>query len=393
MTMKIVHTADWHVGKSIRGRHRGDEYREVLEELKEFIVRQGVDILLVAGDIFDSTAPSAGAEDIVYNFFHDISVLGVRSVVIAGNHDSGLRFEAIANLLKLAGVTICGFFSYAQAKRELTISVADGSQARIVLVPFVPERTFIRAEDLLENKSRATATYSREMGKLFRQFCADLTPKTVNIVMAHLLMHGARVGGGERSLYLGDNYAVYPEEIPANINYLALGHIHLYQQIPGPAPIYYSGSPLQMDFGETETPKGFLFFEAFPDSACQPQFIEFRTGKKLIEIKGTVEEITTLAESDPSLKNAYLKMTVHADASSMGLSYQLKKLFPEAVEIRREYATPANPKKITVAIDWLPALYKEYYRKQHEEDIPEVLLKQFNELYKKCGDDSQNKSD
>ena len=384
--MKIVHTADWHVGKSIRGRHRGDEYREILEELKEFISRHDIDILLVAGDIFDSTTPSAEAENIVYNFFHDISLLGVRSLVIAGNHDSGLRFEAIANLMKLAGVTIRGFFSHSREKRELTITAADGNQARIVLVPFVPERTFVRAEDLLDGKISNTITYSREMGKLLRQFSAHFTPQTVNIVVAHLLMHGARVGGGERSLYLGDNYAVYPEEIPANIDYLALGHMHLYQQIPGPGAIYYPGSPLQMDFGETETPKGFLYLEAFPGCPCQPRFIEFRAGKKLVAIKGTLEEITTIAESDPGLKNVYLKMTVHADASSMGLSYQLKKLFPEAVEIRREYAAAAKPKKITISSDWLPTLYKEYYRKQHDEELPEILLKQFNDLYQKCGD-------
>jgi exonuclease SbcD len=377
-----VHTGDWHVGKAIRGKHRTLEYRSVLNELKEFLQKEAVDILLVAGDIYDSSTPSAEAEDIVYNFFHDISQLRVPTVVIAGNHDSGLRFEAISNIMALAGITIRGFYASGGGREKVIITAKDGTKAQIVLIPFVPERIFVRAQDLVEANKSPSRIYSKEMGKTLCKFASTFSPNGVRMVVGPLVMYGSKLGGGERSLFTGENYAVYPEEIPENIDYLALGHVHLYQCIEAASPIYYCGSPLQMDFGEANTPKGFLFLEAKPGKKCEPTFIEFRSGRNLIEIKGTFEEITALAGSDPSLQNAHLKVTVKADSSTLGLSYQLKKIFPEAVEIRRECPV-SPPKSLPNITDWLPQLYKEYCEKQRKESTSEAIIQEFNKLYER----------
>ncbi|NUM35395.1 MAG: exonuclease SbcCD subunit D [Candidatus Brocadiae bacterium] len=386
--MKIVHTADWHIGKSIKGRHRGGEYREILDELKEFLLKESVEILLVAGDIFDSSTPSAEAEDIVYNFFHDISLSGIYTVVIAGNHDSGLRFEAISNLMALAKVTMRGFANETD-RAKILLPCKDGSKAQIVLLPFLPERTYIRAEALVQEETNTHKIYSQEIGELLQRLCRDFRPDTVNIVVAHLLMHGSRPGGGERRLYLGDNYAVYPEAIPSNIDYMAIGHIHLQQKIEAPSPIYYPGSILQLDFGESNTEKGFLFLDAKPGQKAVPEFIPFRYGKKLKEIKGTLEEITKLSESDPGLKDAYLKITVKADASSLGVSHQVKKIFPDAVDIRKEYeSSPSST--ITQKTHWLPELYRQYYQKQYPGEIPQNIMAEFQSIYARCSEEKKN---
>lgn len=375
--MKIVHTADWHIGKTLRGRHRTQEYREILDELKDFLSQENVDILLIAGDVFDSFTPSAISESLVYNFLHDVSRMDIATVVVAGNHDSGLRFDAISNLMAIAGVTMVGFFATESVKTR-AITAKGKSKVRVVPVPFVPERAFVRPEDLASDT--AARTYSREMGNILRDIAKEFTKTTLNIVVGHMLMHGASPGGGERRLYLGDNYAVYPDEIPAKIDYLALGHVHRYQQIPAPAPVYYSGSPLQLDFGECQTAKGFIFLETEPGAACVPKFVPFKSGKPLLELSGNLEEITTLLEANPDLSEAHLKITLNADITDIDAPYQIKKNYPNAVEIRRQQTAPTvDP--LPKGEDWLPNLYRQYYQKQYGGNVPPEIMREFQQLY------------
>ena len=386
--MKIVHTADWHIGKTLRGKQRSEEYREVLAELKLFLEKEQIDLLLVAGDIFDSFSPSAEAEDIVYNFFHDISFLGTRTVVIAGNHDSGFRFEAIARLMALANVHMLGFYDAQLPERSRVIVPSrDGSQkADIIMLPFISERIFTRADDLTNRENEEIAhNYSQELGRVLKNLTSRFQAGNINIVMAHLLMHGAKPGGGERRLYLGDNYAVHPAEIPADIDYMGLGHIHLCQSIAAPCPLYYSGSPLQMDFGETEQNKGFLYLQAQPQKQNLPEFIPLTKGKQLREIKGTMEQINAIIESDKDLQDAYLKVTIQADATSLGLSHEIKKKLPNTVDIRREYISKGKQElALQTGDDWLPDLYQKFYESQHEHTVSEEIMADFKKLYADC---------
>lgn len=383
--MKLVHTGDWHVGKTLRGRQRSSEQREILEELKTFLHQENVDILLIAGDIFDTFTPSAEAEDIVYNFFHDISQLRISTIVIAGNHDSDRRCEAIANLLSVAGITMVGSCSLTQPK-EIFVTVRDGTRVHIIPIPFIPERTFVRAEDLTASESTGnTAVYSQETGKLLRQIAQNFAPGTVHIVVAHLLMHGARPGGGERLLYLGDNYAVHPEEIPGNIHYVALGHIHRYQKIEAASPVYYCGSALQLDFSERDMPKGFLCVEGGAGSQFEPRFIEFQHGKKLVRLAGTWPEIQAALEENPALAQAYLQIIICGeDAANTGIFHYLKKEFPNVVDMRREYTPSEDRDLLPREADWLPKLYQEYYKQQHERDLPPATLSEFIRIYQQC---------
>lgn len=381
--MKIVHTGDWHIGKALRGKSRAKEYRAILQELKQFLRKRQVDLLLVAGDIFDSFTPSAEAEDIVYNFFHDVAQMKIATIAIAGNHDSSFRFAAISSLMALAGITMVGFME-STSEGEVCITTKSGEQARIFPLPFVPERTFVRADDLLqEDISNITGIYSHQMGKIFQKFSQRCTPQTANIIIGHALMHGAKPCGSEKRLYLGDNYAVHPQEIPDNIDYVALGHIHLRQQIDAPSPVHYCGSPLQMDFGESATGKGFLFIDTREGSYCEPEFVELKSGKKLVTLEGSLDEVVTTLESTPKLTDSYLKLTVTSDDSVSGLPQQLKKRFPNAVDIRRRYsASKIEPTQ--QESEWLPKLYCEFYQRQHQSEISTATIDEFKALYQQC---------
>lgn len=387
--MRLVHTADWHVGKSLRGRHRVSEYREILQELKEFLQQKQVDVLLVAGDVFDSNAPSAESEDIVYSFFHEVLRLGVQLIVIAGNHDSGLRFEAISKLMRMAGITMRGL--YAQSEQDgildTLITSKSGEQAHIFLLPFIPENIFVRAQDLMQSQSliqcsSPTSIYSCKMGEVVRLIASRLVPNALHILVSHVLMHGARPGGGERRLYLGENYAFHADELTHNFDYVALGHIHLQQKMPGPCPIYYSGSPLQMDFGESNAVKGFLYLETQENTEIKPEFIPFQHGKKLLEVQGTWDEILVLSQKNPDIKNSYLKITVSTDTGALGLSYQVKKIFPNAIDIRREYLDRPQETAFPTT-EWLPKMYQEYFRKENQTEAGPEVIQEFQLLYQK----------
>ncbi len=385
--IRIVHTADWHVGKSLKGKHRSHEYRSVLQELKEFLQQKSIDFLIIAGDIFDSSAPSAESEEIVYHFFHEVLEIGIQVLVIAGNHDSGLRFEAISHLVKQAGIRMKGLWTATSDEKtaiDVLLTSKENDQVQIFLLPFIPENVFVRADDLVHAEKSPTGIYSKQIGEIFKQLQSKLIPQAAHIAVAHLMMHGARPGGDERRLYLGDNYAVHPNEIPDWLDYLALGHVHLQQQIPGSCPIYYCGSPLQMDFGESQAIKGFLYLEIQPGQKANPQFIELEHAKKLIALTGNWDEIVTLSQHNPEIQDAYLKITVATDASTMGLSLQLKKMFPNAIDIRREYSPqPSASPSAMPSQDWLPKLYQEYHLREYQASASQATMEEFQTLYEK----------
>lgn len=383
--MKIIHTGDWHVGKTIRGRHRGAEHRAILDELGNYIEKENVELLLVAGDIYDTPTPSAAAEDIVYRFFHKMSALGVTSIVIAGNHDSSLRFEAISRIMALANIIMVGSYDFENPQKCIYNYISRNGEQKVSIgmIPFIFERSFVRADNIIqEEREQMTTRYSNGMAKVFQQLSKLLATDSTCIFIGHLLMHGARPGGGERRLYLGDNYAVHPATIPKNIDYFALAHVHMYQEIENSSIAYYSGSPLQMDFGEVDHEKGFLLLELTGNKLSPPKFIPLTSGTKLHSIFGTVGELEKLVESQKELQDYHLKITIKTDASTLGLSYKIKQSFPNAVDIRREFIS--HDKKEFVKKDnatWLPDMYKEY---THKHEKTTAILKEFTLLYEEC---------
>jgi DNA repair protein SbcD/Mre11 len=145
--VKLLHTADWHAGRSLHGLDRTPEIREVLQEIADIARAEAVDLILVAGDIFDNKNPSAEAESAVYDFFS--SMQDIPSVVIAGNHDSPQRLEALRHLLKLANVYVVGQPRIASQGGVFDLLIKN-EVARIAALPFVSERRLIKVAELLD---------------------------------------------------------------------------------------------------------------------------------------------------------------------------------------------------------------------------------------------------
>ena len=250
--MKILHTSDWHVGKTIRGEPRLDEHRAVLAEITQIARDEAVDLVLVAGDLYESAAPAPAAEALVLRTLLDLHDTGAKLVVVAGNHDNAARFEAVRPLFGELGITVLGQVVAADQGGVIEHTTGGGEPARLALLPFVSQRYAVRAAELMAaDVNENVGQYAQQVRGILAALTRDFGTDAVNLVVAHCMVRGGQVGGGEREAQTAfEDYWVDASSFPGSASYVALGHLHLAQKLPGGAPIWYSGAPIQVDSGE-----------------------------------------------------------------------------------------------------------------------------------------------
>jgi exonuclease SbcD len=333
--MRILHTADWHVGKTLRRRQRLDEIDRALSEVVAIARAEQVDVTLVCGDLFDQFAPSAEAERIVFRALVDLRETGCAVLVIPGNHDNAKRFAAVERLSGAAGIQIVPEVRRPGAGGIIEIASRDGAQrAQIAALPWVPEKALFGAEEMMGLQEAPNQAYAEVMGQLLARLCDDFEPGKVHLLAAHLFVGGARIGGGERELTIGDLFAVAPQALPVTPQYIALGHVHRPQAIAGSGvPARYAGSLVQLDFGEREQAKSVTVVEAEPGRPAQVRAVPITAGRSLLDVGGTLEELRAL-DVDP---DAWLRVTLQCDGPAPGLADDVREILPGALEVRLDY--------------------------------------------------------
>ena len=258
--MKIIHTSDWHIGRSLYGRKRYEESEAFLDWLVKLISAENVDALLVAGDVFDNSTPSNQAQELYYRFLCRVAESSCRHVVItAGNHDSPSFLNAPREVLRYLNVHVIGSITGSAADEVLVLDDRQGEPALIVCaVPYLRDRD-IRTSEAGESPAAKEAKLLEGIRRHYQEVClvAEQTRTRLNRVlpvaaMGHLFAAGGRTveGDGVRSLYIGSLARVGNDVFPPLIDYLALGHLHIPQQVGHSDTRRYSGSPLPMGFGE-----------------------------------------------------------------------------------------------------------------------------------------------
>ncbi|HEY3724306.1 MAG TPA: exonuclease SbcCD subunit D [Acidimicrobiia bacterium] len=337
--MRILHTSDWHVGKTIRGLSRLDEHRVVLGEIATLAKDRSVDLVLVAGDLYESAAPSAEAEQIVLRALLDLHDTGAKVVVIAGNHDNPGRFEAIRPLMGELGITVLGQVARPDAGGVLEHTTAAGERAHLALLPFCSPRYSVRAAELMSQDAFQNAgLYADRLRGIIGALTADFGGDAVNLVVAHAMVRGGQTGGGEREAQTAfEDYWLDASAFPGAAGYVALGHLHLTQKLPGAAPIWYSGSPIQVDFGEAGAGKHVVIVEAVAGRPASVESVPLTGGAQLRTLAGTFAELEARAGSD-DLDGAWLRIRVTEPARA-GLAEDVRALFGDrVVEVRTELA-------------------------------------------------------
>jgi len=309
--MKILHTSDWHLGRSLYGRKRYEEFDTFLSWLAETIQQEKIDVLLVAGDVFDTTAPSNRAQALYYHFLCRITASSCRHViVIAGNHDSPSFLNAPKELLRALDVHVIGSTTENREDEVLLLQSADGSPELIVCaVPYLRDRDIRVAEvgESIEDKERklieGIRAHYAEVGTLAEQIRLSVKEELgVNlpiIAMGHLFAAGGKTvdGDGTRALYVGSLAHVTSAIFPECIDYLALGHLHVPQMVNGSEVMRYCGSPLPMGFGEAKQEKRVCVVDFSNKEASETQIpqvtqITVPLFQRLARIQGSWDEIS-----------------------------------------------------------------------------------------------------
>ncbi len=337
--MKILHTSDWHVGKQLRGMSRLDEHRAVLAEITEIARAEAVDVVLVTGDLFESAAPAPEAQRVVWEALLALRDTGARVIAIGGNHDNQHALDAWAPVFHAAGITLLGRAARPADGGVVECTTASGEPAVFVLVPFVSQRFAIRAQQLLDlDGAGTTGLYSERMRVLVDTLCRAFRPDAVNVLAAHCYVRGAKLGGGERDAQVANEYGVEAVQFPIGAHYVALGHLHRAQRIEAPAPTWYAGSPIQVDFGEEHDVKHVLVVEAAPGTPARVRTRPLTTGWTLRTLEGTLAEVREQAET---AGDAWLRVILR-EPTRAGLADEVRALLPRAVEVRVERAPAAD---------------------------------------------------
>ncbi|KQS25513.1 exonuclease subunit SbcD [Dyadobacter sp. Leaf189] len=400
--MKILHTADWHIGKKLDLYSRLDEQRLVLEEICEIAEREQVDAVVIAGDLFDNFNPSSEATELLYSTLHRLSANGARAVIaIAGNHDSPERIQVPDALAKVCGILFVGFpntevkpfctqgkvdvIRTARGFIEINLPNCD-FPLRILHTPYANEqrlKTFLGVED------------SEELLRLHLQehwqMLADeyLDENGFNLLATHLFVMKKGDAVPEEPeeerpiLHIGGAQAIYTENFPDKVHYIALGHLHRFQVVDKkPAPAVYSSSPLAYSFSEANQTKYVVLIEAAAGKLVSYQPVELTKGKKLRRksFHSIDEALVWLAEYPEDLMELTIISDNYLEASD---KKRLMEAHPGIIQIipqikKAELADSTSEIDLSLSME---KLFAEYFKSKNKGQEPsEGLLEVFREV-------------
>ena len=208
--MKILHTSDWHVGKVLKGRPRHDEHIRVLAQVVEIARAERPDLVIVAGDLYDTAAPSADSTRVVTRALTALRNTGAEVIAIGGNHDNGPALDALRPWADAAGIMLRGSVRDNPDELLITGTTAGGERWQLVALPFLSQRYAVRAAEMYElSAAEASQTYADHIQRLIARLSEGFADAgTVNLLTAHLTVVGAGTGGGEREAHTVMGYAV-----------------------------------------------------------------------------------------------------------------------------------------------------------------------------------------
>jgi exonuclease SbcD len=326
--MRILHTADWHLGKNLEGCSRMDEQEAFLNDFAQIVKNNNIDLIIIAGDIYDNPNPPARAERMFYNTLKKLSANGERlTLVISGNHDNPDRLVAAGPLARDHGIIMVGtpksvvpvgeygnhrVINSGEGFIELEI---NGEKSVILTVPYPSEK---RLNEVLygamDEEEERLKSYGDRIKTLFETLSRNYREDTINIAVSHLFAMGSEEAGSERSIQLGGSFIVDGSCFPKNAQYIALGHVHKPQVVPGTdRRARYAGSPIHYNKKEINFKKKCFIVEAKAGEDCNIQEVEFKVYKPIEVWKcKNIEEAINICEENKE-KNCWVYLEITTD--------------------------------------------------------------------------------
>ena len=382
--MRILHTADWHIGQRLHERQRTDEHEKFLDWLLNTIQEHKVELLLVSGDIFDTALPSSESTNLYYRFLYRLfDETNAYTVITAGNHDSARHLEAPREFLEMGRIYVVG--------------LADDPTKCVFTFPRTNPRVAVAAVPYLSESDLRHLSYEtevdrneryREWLKTFYADCVAAMPAELpKILMGHLFVQGGEIGTSERNVQIGGATATRADDFPEDVSYVALGHLHRPQTIKGPDyPIRYSGSPIPLRFNETGYRKKVYLLELSDDGVLiEDKEIDVPIFKELRTVEGD-EDSVLLETMTGDWDDKYIQIKLKLDAPRVGISDEIRKAFGDRggdvlsveVELPEAQQGPAIP----VEDMKRPAeIFEQFYKSNYDGKAPdEILTQTFSEL-------------
>ncbi len=409
--MRILHTSDWHLGQTLHQYERGHEHARFLDWLLETLQAERVDALLIAGDIFDNTNPSAASQQQLYRFLQQARarVPHLAIVMTAGNHDSPGRIEAPGPLLTLLDASAIGAVgrpadgaSLDDQLERLIVPLRDGSGKTAAWCIALP---FLRPADLprVETDAADGDAYLAGMADLHRRAWElareKRAPGQAVIAMGHCHLRGGQVSEeSERRLVVGGSEVLPSALFDPAIAYVALGHLHLAQRVGGDETRRYCGSPLPLSFSEVDYPHQVLLVELAGEAVASVRELRVPRAVDLLRVPArpaALEQVLgQLAALDlparPEAEQPYLQVRVQLDRPEPGLRARVEQALAgkpvRLVRIETRHARSNAPEAApTVSVEELAALapadfFGRLYRHRFGSDPDAGLMQAFGEL-------------
>lgn len=400
--MRILHTSDWHLGKSLEQINRISEQREFIDCLCTTVEEQKIDLVLVAGDIYDTYNPSAAAEELFYEAIERLNDKGRRAVVvIAGNHDNPERLCAASALTYKTGIILLGYPASDAGEykiNDIDISITDSGpgwlelsvpgcehHAVIITMPYPSEA---RLEEVLSQEADEGSlqrAYSEKIGGIFANLGAKFRDDTVNLIVAHLFLMGGSTSDSERTLQVGGAMTVNPGIMPDKTHFAALGHLHRPQEIRNaPCPVFYAGSPLAYSFSESDYSKAVYIVDAKPGEKAVVTPVYLDCGKPLrkwVAEEGVGQAIKWCEEGrDP---NAWIDLEIVTDrVLTSDEQKNIRSLHPGIINIRPRLKLGETEILPSLSREGkkIDDLFSDYYKYRMGASIPDDLMAAFIEV-------------
>jgi len=292
--MKILHTADWHLGHRLHEFSQLEEQILFLDWLKSEISEQKIDILLISGDVFDNGSPSNQSLELYYSFLVQLSSTCCKSVVITGgNHDSPGTLNAPKELLNALSIKVVGKATE-DIKDEVFELEVNGENVIIGAVPYLRDQDIRRAvaaetfDEITDRYKKALINHYTELSEYCQSINKDKAPV---IAMGHLFAIGGSVSDSEQNIYVGTLGHIGADDFPEALDYIALGHLHRPQKISKNERIQYSGSPYILGFSELKYKKKVIVLTVEKKEISKVEYTDIPRFREFYRLTGAVERI------------------------------------------------------------------------------------------------------
>lgn len=398
--MRILHTGDWHLGKNLEGASRMDEQELFLNDFVDIVEKNKVDLVIIAGDVYDNSNPPARAEKMFYDTLKKLSKNGERLIlVIAGNHDNPERLVAAGPLAMEHGIIMsgtpktviqCG--EYGQHKvinsGEGFIEVEINNERAVILTVSYPSEK--RLNEVLygemDSDEDRVKTYGERIKSLFDSLEKNYRSDTINLVVSHLFAMGSEEGGSERSIQLGGSYIVNGSCFPKEAQYIALGHVHKPQIVPGTnKKARYSGSPLHYNKKEINITKKCFIIDVKANEECVVNEIELKVYKQIEVWKcESISDAIDKCEENKD-RNCWVYLEVKCDRyiredeikKMKGIKKDILEIIPKLQSDEEDESA------VTIQEKSFEEIFREFYKKERnieaDDEVVNLLLKLVSE--------------